>query len=112
MKWFLILLFAATVAGGAELEKLTNVQLVDSPANDGDSFITQAGDRKLHLRLYFVDCPETKVTNDVDAKRVREQAGYFGLTNVVPLVAYGEQAKAFTAKQLAKPFTVYTAYAE
>jgi competence protein ComEA len=62
--------------------------------------------------LYFVDCPETKVTNDVDAKRVREQAGYFGLTNVVPLVACGEQAKAFTAKQLAKPFIVYTAYAD
>ena len=112
MRWYGIFLIAVSVAGGAQLEKLTNVRLVDSPANDGDSFITQAGDRQLHLRLYFVDCPETKVSNDVDAKRVREQAGYFGLTNVVQLVAYGEQAKTFTANQLAKPFTVYTAYAD
>jgi competence ComEA-like helix-hairpin-helix protein len=112
MKWFFFWLLGAGIAFGSELDKLTNVKLVDSPANDGDSFIVQAGDRQLHLRLYFADCPEVKVTNDVDAKRVREQAGYFGLTNVVNLVGYGRDAKEFTAKALAKPFTVYTAYAD
>ncbi len=99
-------------AGAAELDKLTGVRLVDNPANDGDSFIVRAGDRELHLRLYYVDCPETVVSNDVDAKRVREQAGYFGLTNVAHVVALGQQAKAFVEKQLAQPFTVYTAYAD
>ena len=112
MKWLAMLLLSAAVAGAAELEKLREVRLVDSPANDGDSFIVRAGDRELHLRLYFVDCPETLVTTDADSKRVREQAGYFGLTNVVKVVEYGKLAREFTARQLAKPFTVYTAYAD
>lgn len=116
--WWPVWLFlasAALVVGpayGAELDKLTDVHLVDSPANDGDSFLVRAGDRELHLRLYYVDCPETMVSNDVDAKRVREQAGYFGLTNVTHVVALGQQAKAFVEKQLAQPFIVYTAYAD
>ena len=110
-KWWLCLLALVMAAHGAELERLTGVRLVESPANDGDSFIVQAGDRQLHLRLYFVDCPETIVSTDADAKRVREQAGYFGLTNIVHLVGYGLAAKEFTAQQLARPFTVYTSYA-
>jgi competence ComEA-like helix-hairpin-helix protein len=106
-------LFFASIANGAmEMEKLTNVTWLDSPANDGDSFLVRDGERQLHLRLYFVDCPETRVSNDVDAKRVREQAGYFGLTNVAKVVAYGQAASIFTATNLAKPFTVYTSYAD
>jgi len=97
---------------GADLEKLTDVRWIDSPANDGDSFLARAGDRDLHLRLYYVDCPESVVGNDVDAKRVREQAGYFGLTNVTHVVAIGRQASAYTKEKLAQPFTVYTAYAD
>jgi competence ComEA-like helix-hairpin-helix protein len=112
MKWFWAFVVMAAVVRGAELEKLEGVKLLNSPANDGDSFLVQAGEKKLHLRLYFVDCPEVNVTTDVDAKRVREQAGYFGLTNVAQVVAAGAQAKTFTANQLAKPFTVYTAYSD
>lgn len=112
MRWIFLALLVASTAGALELEKLTDVKWVDSPANDGDSFIVQAGERQLHLRLYFVDCPEIKVSNDVDAKRVREQAGYFGLTNVAKVVAYGQAASVFTAAKLAKPFTVYTSYAD
>jgi DNA uptake protein ComE-like DNA-binding protein len=107
-----VLAFGQVAWGAAELEKLTNVVLVaNHPANDGDSFIVQAGDRQLHLRLYFVDCPETVVSTDADAKRVRDQAGYFGLTNVAAVIEFGRAAQAFTAKALARPFTVYTAYA-
>jgi competence ComEA-like helix-hairpin-helix protein len=102
----------AASAAAAELEKLSEARLVESPANDGDSFIVKAEGRELHLRLYFVDCPETLVSTDADSKRIREQAGYFGLTNVVKVVEYGKQARDFTAKKLAKPFTVYTAYAD
>ncbi len=112
MKWMFLGLLVASTAGALELEKLSGVKWVDSPANDGDSFIVRAGERELHLRLYFVDCPETKVSNDVDAKRVREQAGYFGLTNVAKVVAYGQAASVFTATKLSKPFTVYTSYAD
>jgi DNA uptake protein ComE-like DNA-binding protein len=106
------MLFVAATATGAELQKFTDVKLLENPANDGDSFLVQAGERQLHLRLYFVDCPEVNVTTDADAKRLREQAGYFGLTNVTQVVAAGAEAKTFTAKQLAKPFTVYTAFSD
>ncbi len=103
---------AAELPAANELVKLTNVRLIESAANDGDSFLVQAGERKLHLRLYFVDCPETVVSTDADAKRVREQAGYFGLTNVAEVVALGRAAQKFTAEQLAEPFTVHTSYAD
>ena len=110
---YLVVLGILPARGALELAKLTNVVLVaHHPANDGDSFIVQAGERQLHLRLYFVDCPETVVVTDADAKRVREQAGHFGLTNVAEVIEYGLQAKAFTENQLARPFTVYTAYAD
>jgi len=49
--------------------------------------------------------------SDVDAKRVRDQARYFGVTDARHVVEYGLKAKAFTAEKLAKPFTVYTAFA-
>ncbi len=98
--------------GAVPLERLPDCRWVDHPANDGDSFLVQAGEQTLHLRLYFVDCPETVVATDADAKRVREQAGHFGLTNVTAVIELGRQAKNFTAQQLARPFTVYTAYAD
>ncbi len=98
--------FAAT-----ELQKFTNVRLVENPSNDGDSFVVQAAGRQLHLRLYFVDCPESVATTDADAKRVREQARYFGITDAKKVFAYGHKAAGFTKQSLAKPFTVYTAFA-
>jgi len=112
IRLFCFLVAMVVTVHAADLEKLTGVRLVESPANDGDSFIVKGGDRELHLRLYFVDCPETVVSTDADSKRVREQAGYFGLTNVVKVITYGKEAQAFTAKKLAKPFTVYTSYAD
>jgi len=93
------------------LQKLTDVRLVENPSNDGDSFVVQAGDRRLHLRLYFVDCPESVATTDADAKRVREQARYFGITDAKKVFEYGHQAAQFTKQSLTKPFTVYTAFA-
>src|SRR5258706_11836877 len=108
-----ILLFVSVVAlrafAAAELQKFTGVVLVENPSNDGDSFVVQAGERQLHLRLYFVDSPESVATTDADAKRVREQARYFGITDAKKVFEYGHEAAVFTKKLLAKPFTVYTA---
>ncbi|MCD6527968.1 MAG: helix-hairpin-helix domain-containing protein, partial [Desulfuromonas sp.] len=61
--------------------------------------------------LYFVDCPETSVSSKSDARRVREQTRYFGLTNAERVIHFGNKAKAFVERILAKPFTVYTAFA-
>jgi competence ComEA-like helix-hairpin-helix protein len=93
-----------------ELQKLIGVQFVDNPSDDGDSFVVKSAERQLHLRLYFVDCPESVATTDADAKRVREQARYFGITEAKKVFEYGHQASLFTRKALAKPFTIYTTF--
>jgi len=100
---------ALTDAG--ELKVLSNARLVNPTKMDGDSFFIDVSGSKLHIRLYYIDCPEISVTSKTDAERVREQMRYFGLSSAVSTVHYGKVAKQFSAKILSKPFTVYTTYA-
>jgi len=116
VRWLFSLLLVGSAWAG-DLTKLSDVRLVENPSNDGDSFVVlaplgagQAGERQLHLRLYFVDCPESVATTDADAKRVREQARYFGITDAKKVFEFGRTAKEFTTNALAQPFTVYTAF--
>ncbi|MBT3192639.1 MAG: hypothetical protein HN341_08800 [Verrucomicrobia bacterium] len=104
-------LLAAASAGAAELQTFSNVVLSAPFHGDGDSFRVKLGDREVTIRLYFVDCPETSVGNSTDARRVRAQTRYFGLTSGKETVRFGKEAAAFTQQQLAKPFTVCTAFA-
>ncbi len=94
-----------------ELQMLPNATLINHPANDGDSFHVDAAGKHLHVRLYFVDCPEISAYSKVDARRVSEQSRYFGLPSVVQTVHYGNEAKKFVSQTLSKPFTVYTSFA-
>lgn len=94
-----------------ELRMLPNAMLINHTANDGDSFHVDAGEKHLHVRLYFVDCPEISVMSKSDARRVSEQSRYFGLPSVVQTVHYGNEAKKFVSQTLSKPFTVYTSFA-
>lgn len=96
----------------SEWQTFTGCRLLDHPGNDGDSFRVVCGDRLMHVRLYFVDCPETIAITDADAKRIREQARYFGLTNVQRVVHFGREARDLTTQLLAEPFTVRTAFAD
>ena len=95
----------------ADLQQFDQCRLVESGANDGDSFIVRAGEREMHVRLYFVDCPESRVSTDADAKRVREQARYFGVTEMIKVLEFGREATKFMETALAKRFTVNTAFA-
>jgi Micrococcal nuclease (thermonuclease) homologs len=95
----------------ADLQMFSNVRLVNNPANDGDSFFAEAGEKSFHVRLYFVDCPETSTSSKSDAQRLREQTRYFGLSHATSTIHFGNEAKAFVARILAKPFTVHTAFA-
>ena len=70
--------------------------------SDGKSF---------HVRLYFVDCPETSTSFKSDALRVREQTRYFGLSHVARTIHFGNEAKTFVERILDRPFTVHTAFA-
>ncbi len=107
-----VLLLAAPTAHAAELQRLDGATLVASGGNDGDSFQILHHGKKQIIRLYYVDCPETRATTQADARRLREQARYFGLSGTDRIFFYGKQATAFTKKQLARPFTVHTSYAD
>jgi len=89
----------------------SNAVLADHPSNDGDSFHVEAEGKNLHVRLYFVDCPEISADSKADAQRLREQTRYFGLPNVVRIIHFGKKAKNFVDNVLSEPFTVYTAFA-
>ena len=95
----------------ADLQMFSNGRLINDPANDGDSFLVEANGKSFHVRLYFVDCPETLIAFTGDAQRVREQTRYFGLSDAKRTIHFGNEAKTFIDHVLFKPFTVYTAFA-
>jgi len=95
----------------ADFQMFSNGRLINDPANDGDSFLVEANGKSFHVRLYFVDCPETLIGFKSDAQRVREQTRYFGLSDATRTIYFGNEAKTFVDRVLAKPFTVHTAFA-
>ena len=95
----------------ADLQMFSNGRLINDPANDGDSFLVEANGKSFHVRLYFVDCPETLIAFTGDAQRVREQTRYFGLSDATRTIHFGNEAKTFVDHVLVKPFTVHTALA-
>jgi competence protein ComEA len=107
-----ILMFGGILPSyAADLQRFSNAQLINNPANDGDSFLVEANGKSFHVRLYFVDCPETSINSTSDAQRVREQTRYFGLSDAARTIHFGNEAKTFVERILAKPFTVHTAFA-
>ena len=107
-----VLIFAGiSPSHAAELQKFSNAGLINNPSNDGDSFLVDAGGKLLHVRLYYVDCPETSAGSKNDARRVREQTRYFGLSDSARAIYFGNEAKTFVEGILAKPFTLHTAFA-
>ena len=107
----LLVVQAGAPLSAAELEALENVRLVEDEWNDGDSFKVEADGRDLHLRLYYVDCPETAYGSKADLERMREQQRHFGLEDPRAVARFGEQATAYVKQVLSRPFTVHTSYA-
>jgi len=92
-------------------DRFTDARLVDRDGNDGDSFMVKAGGREFELRLYFVDAPESYLSDRYadQRRRVDEQARELGGITPEEAVEVGKRAKAFTKQQLAnRTFTVYT----
>lgn len=106
-----LLFFTAFNSSADELQSFSSARLVEDRPHDGDSFHLDVGDRQIHLRLYFVDCPEASTSATSDAHRVREQARYFGLPDATRVVRFGKEAGKFVDQVLAKPFTLHTAFA-
>ena len=99
------------IPSAAELETVEDAVLIEADMNDGDSFRVRAGDRELHLRLYFVDCPETDFGSAAELERIRDQQHHFGLEDPHDVVRFGERATDYVKTVLAEPFSVHTSYA-
>lgn len=84
---------------------------------DGDSFPIQKPDGTIMtVRLYGADCMEWHIADDTDARRLRAQRRYFGITEAKPsskdsielAKGFGKAAADQTARLLKRPFTVHT----
>jgi len=100
------------MAQAVKLQRFDQVKWIESRANDGDSFLVDIGKKQIHLRFYFIDCPETLSSRQSDLRRSQEQTHYFGLSEGAQTLHFGQKAKAFVAKILSKPFTVHTIFAD
>ena len=94
-----------------DLVTLRDAVFVAADLNDGDSFRVRAGGRELHVRLYYVDCPETTYASASELERIRDQQHHFGLEDPHDVVRFGERAADYVEAVLARPFTVHTSYA-
>lgn len=112
--FLMIFMAALAIAEGEQLRKFPGCSLVETPWADGDSFAVRFPDGKEHtIRLYGADCLEMHVTgDDSNARRLRDQRRYFGIDDILTAKSMGESARAETFKLLAKPFTVYTTFAD
>ena len=99
--------FRATGAEKKQWEQLTQCRYVPSKYNDGDSFRVKCGDKEFPLRLYYVDAPESNLT---DAARVGEQRSYFKVT-IEDVLSAGEKAAERVKTLLEEPFAVSTRWA-
>lgn len=112
---------AAAAAQAAELTAIEGCTLVPTDWADGDSFRIRTPDGNEHtVRLYGADCIEKQVSDSTDARRLRSQRRYFGITMVKPTagesIAFAKDlaAAAATATRefLAEPFTLHTSFAD
>lgn len=88
-------------------EELAQCRYVSNKYNDGDSFRVNCGGREFRFRFYFVDAPETGLTNGA---QVDDQRAYFRVT-FEDVVSAGEKANARVREILQEPFSVSTRWA-
>jgi len=119
---FLLFLFLIVATGSAEeLQTFHGCVLLPTEWADGDSFLVRFPDGvERTLRLYAVDCIELHVTSATDARRLRSQRRYFGISQfgggirTSVAVAHDVAGDAATTVQslLKEPFSVITAFAD
>jgi competence ComEA-like helix-hairpin-helix protein len=103
------------------LQTFTGCTLVPTGWADGDSFrIAVEGGLLMTVRLYGADCLEWHVNDPSDARRLRAQRRYFGISEIGKDVResigiakdFGHRAALRVSELLTEPFTVYTAGAD
>lgn len=100
------------------LQEFTNCTLVPTDWADGDSFrIAVEGGLLMTVRLYGADCLEWHVNDPSDARRLRAQRRYFGIseasedvrTSIEVAKDLGHRAALRVRELLTEPFTIFTA---
>jgi len=103
------------------LETVEGVVYVPTDWADGDSFRVKFPDGNEHtLRLYGADCFEWHLRDASDARRLRAQRRYFGISgygedpakSIALAKSLGEEAGKTVRELLARPFSVHTAFAD
>jgi competence protein ComEA len=110
----LSLLLVSTSFAAEPLKDFVGCTLIDAPWNDGDSFRVRFPSGEEHtIRLYGVDCMEFHVDgDDSNARRLRDQRRHFGIADILEAKSFGELAAKESARMLAEPFIVHTAFAD
>lgn len=118
---FALAVCGSTCLAAAGLTVIEGCTLVPADWADGDSFRVRLPDgEEITARLYGVDCLEHHVTDQTDARRLRSQRRYFGITKVRPeataAIAFakdlGRQASEETRTFLVRPFAIHTSFAD
>ncbi len=121
LSFLVLLLLLAAPCLATDLERLEGVRLIPTDWADGDSFRVEAPDGEQHtVRLYGADCIEWHVTDETDARRLRAQRRYFGIsshggspqTSIKLATEHGALAGQAIAELLREPFTVLTTFAD
>jgi DNA uptake protein ComE-like DNA-binding protein len=121
MKTLLFLFLTLTAFAADPLTHLERCTLVEADWSDGDSFPVRTADGKeITIRLYGADCIEWHVTDESDARRLRAQRRYFGISgfgsspqeSIEAAKGFGGKAAEEVARALAEPFSVHTAYSD
>jgi endonuclease YncB( thermonuclease family) len=125
MYYFFLIFVSMSLLTGAlnatELQSFKGCKLVDAAWADGDSFPVRFPDGSEHtIRLYGADCLEANVNDTTDARRLRAQRRYFGISDygdsprssIELAKSVGVEAKTQVRQILEQPFTVHTAFAD
>jgi len=119
--FLLLLAWLPDSSSAQELTRLEGCRLIVTEWADGDSFLVETADgQQMTVRLYAVDCIEKNVNDDSDARRLRAQRRYFGISNAggTPQASielakeHGRLATEETRKALSEPFAVHTTFAD
>jgi len=123
MRSFLLFLFTLSFTGlfAGDFTTVEGVVHVPTSWGDGDSFRVRFPDGAEHtVRLYGADTLEDTIRTESDARRLRAQRRYFGISNYggspqnsIDLAkSLGERATEQVRVWLETPFTVHTTFAD
>ena len=116
-----MLFLTALCLRAAELSRLEACVLVPTEWADGDSFLVRTADGTEHtVRLYGADCIEWHIGDESDARRLRAQRRYFGISghggsaqaSIEAAKSFGKAAAERREEVLAEPFTLITSFAD